>query len=81
MIKEYRKKHIWAVAELMEKYGVERGFCQEKCQEMYILGVLHDIGYAFLEEKDFIKHNVVGGGDFESPRLQILERGVLSRGC
>ena len=61
MIKEYRKQHIWAVAELMEKYGKERNFSDEKCHELYVLGLLHDVGYQFLEEKDYVTHNVVGG--------------------
>ena len=61
MIKEYRKKHIFAVAELMQKYGQERNYSSDKCEELYTIGLLHDIGYAFLEEKDYIKHNVVGG--------------------
>ena len=69
MIKDYRKQHIWAVAELMEKYGKERNFSEEKCRELYVLGLLHDVGYQFLEEKDYITHNVVGGGHFESPRI------------
>lgn len=62
MIKDYRKQHIWAVAELMEKYGKERNFSDEKCHELYVLGLLHDVGYQFLEEKDYVTHNVVGGG-------------------
>ena len=61
MIKDYRKQHIWAVAELMEKYGKERNFSDEKCHELYVLGLLHDVGYQFLEEKDYVTHNVVGG--------------------
>lgn len=69
MIKDYRKQHIWAVAELMEKFGKERNFSDEKCHELYVLGLLHDVGYQFLEEKDYVKHNVVGGGYFERPRI------------
>ncbi len=61
MIAEYRKKHIFAVAELMQKYGEERGYTKSQCNELYTLGLLHDIGYAFLEEKDYEKHEVVGG--------------------
>ncbi len=62
MIKDYRKQHIWAVAELLEQYGKEKNFSDEKCHQLYILGLLHDVGYQFLEEKDYAKHNVVGGG-------------------
>ena len=62
MITEEREKHIFAVAELMQKYGKEKKFSDEKCNELYTLGLLHDIGYAFLEEKDYEKHEIVGGG-------------------
>ena len=48
MITEYRKKHIFAVAELMQRYGQERNYPTDKCNELYTLGLLHDIGYAFL---------------------------------
>ena len=45
----------------MYKYGKERGFSLDKCNELYTLGLVHDIGYAFLEEKDYEKHEIVGG--------------------
>lgn len=61
MITDCRKKHIWAVAELMEKYGKEKNFSEKECHDLYILGLLHDVGYQFLEEKDYINHNIVGG--------------------
>ena len=61
MIQEHRKKHIFAVAELMQRYGQERDYSAEQCNELYTLGLLHDIGYAFLEEKDYEKHEMVGG--------------------
>ncbi len=61
MITDYRKKHIFGVAELLQKYGKERNLPEEKCNELYTLGLLHDIGYAFLDEKDYAKHNIVGG--------------------
>lgn len=61
MITNYRKKHIFAVAELMQSYGQERNYSADKCNELYTLGLLHDVGYAFLEEIDFEKHEVVGG--------------------
>lgn len=61
MIAKYRKGHIFAVAELLKKYGKERGYSKSKCAELYTLGLLHDIGYAFLEKKDYFKHNTIGG--------------------
>lgn len=61
MISENRKKHVWAVAEFLKKFAVEQKMSDEDCQALYSLGMLHDIGYEFLEEKNYIKHNIVGG--------------------
>ena len=44
MIDENRKKHIFAVAKLMEEKAEELGLDKE---EMFTLGFLHDIGYEF----------------------------------
>lgn len=61
MIEDRRKKHIWAVADLMKKYGQERGLSQADCEDLYILGLLHDIGYAFSKKEDYCYHNRTGG--------------------
>ena len=61
MITDCRKKHIWAVAQLMLEYGKQRGKSKQDCEALYTLGLLHDIGYAFLEEKEYKTHNIVGG--------------------
>ena len=69
MIEANRKKHIWAVADLMKKYGEERNLSKEDCEDLYILGLLHDIGYEFAEKKDYYFHNHIGGGRFKEARL------------
>jgi len=38
---------------------------QKQIEELYTLGLLHDIGYEFLEEKDYAKHEIYGGGIFK----------------
>lgn len=61
MITENRKKHIWAVAEFLKNFATEQNMKSEDCEALYTLGMLHDIGYEFLEEKDYLTHNIVGG--------------------
>ena len=34
---------------------------QEDIHDLFTLGLLHDIGYEFLEEKNYKTHNIVGG--------------------
>lgn len=62
MISKDREGHIFAVAKLMEKYGKENNFSSLEINELFTLGLLHDIGYEFVEEKDYRDHNVAGGG-------------------
>ena len=63
MTSEDRKKHIYGVAELMKQYAIENNLGQRKAEEYYVLGLLHDIGYEFLEPKDYeALHEKCGGG-------------------
>jgi len=61
MISSDRKKHIYAVAEFLKEYALSKSMSNEDVEDLYILGLLHDIGYEFLDEKDFEKHEQVGG--------------------
>ena len=54
MIDENRKKHIFAVAKLMEEKAEKLGLDRE---EMFTLGFLHDIGYEFGESEE---HHIIG---------------------
>ena len=54
-----RLKHSASVAEFMYESATDKGWSTEKCQEMFILGYLHDIGYQFTEVQE--EHNTVGG--------------------
>lgn len=62
MISKDRKGHIWGVAELMKKYAIENKLSEREIEDYYILGLVHDVGYEFLEPKDFEMHEAVGGG-------------------
>lgn len=61
MISEDRKKHIYGVAKFLKDYAISQNFSLEDVEALYTLGLLHDIGYEFLEEKDYCKHEQVGG--------------------
>lgn len=61
MISEDRKKHIFAVAEFLKEYATNENMETFEIEALYILGILHDIGYEFAEEKDYKQHNFIGG--------------------
>lgn len=61
MISQDRKKHIWAVAEFLKRYAISQNMSEKEIEDLYTLGLLHDIGYEFLEEKDYEKHEIYGG--------------------
>ena len=66
MISSDRKKHSWAVAELMKQRAIELNMTTQQAEELYILGFLHDIGYEFAEPKNYEKHEIIGGGVLKS---------------
>ncbi len=61
MISEDRKKHIFAVAEYLKLYAQNNKMNNTETEELYTLGLLHDIGYEFAQEKDYMIHNKIGG--------------------
>lgn len=56
---ENRQKHSFGVAQKMYELAKEKGWTEDKCRDMFLLGYLHDIGYQFSDTKD--NHNSVGG--------------------
>lgn len=58
-ISNERLKHGLEVARLMKKSAEDAGWTTQKCEEMFILGFLHDIGYEFAEQQ--CDHASVGG--------------------
>jgi len=57
-IKENKMLHSLAVGRLMEQMAEGRGWNPERTKEMFLLGMLHDIGYEHGEPKS---HAVIGG--------------------
>ena len=51
-------KHSYSVANKMVELGKKRSLNNEQLEELFLLGLLHDIGYQF-GDKD--SHNIVGG--------------------
>ena len=45
MIPENRLKHSYSVGKKMEELAISRGWSQEVQQDLYTLGLNHDIGY------------------------------------
>ena len=59
-LNENRLKHCRAVAEKAYKLASElTDWDEEKCSEMYVLGFLHDVGYAFAVNQE--DHERIGG--------------------
>lgn len=58
-----RQKHTIAVAELMRKKAQEKSWDSVKCDEMFTLGYLHDIGYALTANQS--EHAKSGGETLE----------------
>ena len=58
-ISNERLKHNLEVARLMKKSAEDAGWNKQKCEEMFVLGFLHDIGYEFAEQQ--CDHASVGG--------------------
>lgn len=58
-ISNERLKHSLEVARLMKKSAEDAGWNKQRCEEMFVLGFLHDIGYEFAEQQ--CDHASVGG--------------------
>jgi predicted hydrolase (HD superfamily) len=58
---EDRVKHSLAVAKKMTEIGREKNFSKEQIKELFLLGIVHDIGYEFDDSEYHDSHNSVGG--------------------
>lgn len=58
-ITDERLRHMRGVAELMYETAIANGCSETFARSMYLLGFLHDIGYAF-QETDSEYHGLVG---------------------
>ena len=54
-----RLKHSYAVAKKMQEIGKKLGLEDKELEELFLLGLNHDIGYEF--SQDGKKHNEIGG--------------------
>ena len=54
-----RLKHSYAVAKKMQEIGQKLGLKKEELEELFLLGLNHDIGYEFSPYGK--KHNEIGG--------------------
>ncbi len=54
-----RLKHSHAVAQKMVEIGRKRNLSEEELQDLFVLGLNHDIGYEFTENG--VKHQEIGG--------------------
>lgn len=74
MIDDGRIKHIFEVAKLMKEKAESVGLDKE---EMFTLGLLHDIGYEFGNGEN---HNVVGYNILKKQNYKFANE-VLHHGC
>ena len=58
-ISDERLKHSLEVARLMKELAEGAGWNKQKCEEMFVLGLLHDIGYESAEQQ--CEHAGLGG--------------------
>jgi hypothetical protein len=49
MIGPERINHIVGVARFLKDEGIRRGWDEDKQQELFVMGMLHDLGYEFIE--------------------------------
>lgn len=74
MIDNDRLKHIFEVAKLMKDKAKKVGLDKE---EMFTLGLLHDIGYEFGENED---HNIIGANILKKQNYKYYKE-VMYHGC
>ena len=55
----YRLKHSYGVAKKMQEIGKRMHLSNEQLEDLFVLGLNHDIGYEFNENG--IDHNKIGG--------------------
>jgi len=58
-LSDNRAKHIMSVAALCYKIAHENGFVEADCKKAFVVGYLHDIGYAFSSCN--AEHPTIGG--------------------
>ena len=57
-IPDNRAKHIMSVASLCYEIGKKQGLQEQECKKAFLIGYLHDIGYAFSKKNK--GHPIIG---------------------
>lgn len=71
MISNDRKNHIWAVAEFLKNYAVKQNFPKQDIENLFTLGLLHDIGYEFCDSENYSNHNIIGGNLLKQQKFKL----------
>lgn len=66
-----RLKHSHAVAQKMLEIGRNIGLSEEELQDLFVLGLNHDIGYEF--SPNGVKHQEIGGEILKKNRYKYWE--------
>lgn len=69
-----RVKHSISVARRMVEIGKSYNLSNEELEELFVLGLNHDIGYEFCDGRD---HNVVGGNILKEVILNTGEKYII----
>lgn len=56
---EDRLKHSYTVAKKMQEIGKQLNLTEEELNDLFVLGLNHDIGYEFTQNGS--NHNIIGG--------------------
>ena len=64
-----RIKHSLAVANKMVEIGKSKNLNDNELEDLFLLGLVHDIGYQFGKNED---HNIVGGNILKNNNVFII---------
>ena len=78
-ITENRMRHMFSVAEKCYELALEETQNEEFARKMYLVGLIHDIGYAF----DKTDHEEIGAdiiGSITFNEMQFIEMAIMDHG-
>lgn len=61
MVSDDRKKHVFAVANFLKQYAEQQNMSKQEIEDLFVLGLLHDVGYAFAQPNNTHNHHKIGG--------------------
>lgn len=83
MIDENRLKHMIGVARRCYSLAKDEfNMDEEKARQMWLMGLLHDIGYEFMEDEDIPNHPIIGFDilSIEPERMSDISYAILNHG-